>query len=279
MTIPKIIHQIWLDKSSMDAKAPAKYYSDKFISSFDKWMPDYEHIIWTRASVDQLILDNPVLQQWSDFYHNTLAYHIEKCDIARYMILFVKGGFYSDLDMQCNRSFDPLLERDFVCVRDWHDFGFWTRDPHVFNGFLAASPAHDYLFQLLNYIRYTYVPRGTIFDSTGPVALGRLAGRLNLLKAEGGGNYGENDQGKFFVDPCLIMPNSLLHRNNCDAAQAYVIPFWTEGTNWGLSHMPYYVPFTFETYYAPIMWFMLIVFIIILIIVIRHYRNRYVIKS
>ena len=46
---------------------------------------------------------------------------VEKSDILRYLLLFHYGGVYADLDVECLRPFEPLLQRHsgedrFGCV-------------------------------------------------------------------------------------------------------------------------------------------------------------------
>ena len=46
---------------------------------------------------------------------------VEKSDILRYLLLYHYGGVYADLDVECLRPFEPLLQRhsgedSFGCV-------------------------------------------------------------------------------------------------------------------------------------------------------------------
>lgn len=64
---------------------------------------------------------------------------------------------------------------------------------------------------------------------------------MGLLRQEKPGVFTENDDGELFVNRCLIMLNSLLHRSDhCKNVQPYIVPVWTDGTNWSLTQANYY---------------------------------------
>lgn len=47
--------------------------------------------------------------EWANLYHS-LPFNIQRLDMIRYMILYCHGGVYVDLDIECFKSIDPLVE-------------------------------------------------------------------------------------------------------------------------------------------------------------------------
>lgn len=91
--IPKKIHQMWLDKFVRNnTEYPEKYRNLGYPKSWTDLNPDYEYTLWNWDKVHELF-ESPELARWRDFYYKRLEHHIEKCDFARYAILYKHGGF------------------------------------------------------------------------------------------------------------------------------------------------------------------------------------------
>lgn len=100
--IPKIIHYCWFggnDKPKMVIDC---------INSWKKFMPDYEIIEWNESNFDV---------NCNDFVK--MAYEKKKwafiSDFCRLFALFNYGGIYMDTDVEVLKSFDPLLNHNFLC--------------------------------------------------------------------------------------------------------------------------------------------------------------------
>ena len=68
----------------------------------------WEYKVWDEKNIDSLV------QEFFPHYYeafNDLQYMILKIDIAKYMIQYVYGGAYLDMDMECLRPLDSLLEK------------------------------------------------------------------------------------------------------------------------------------------------------------------------
>src|SRR5947209_3295412 len=109
MGIPKLIHHMWLQKGSIDLNEPPERYKS-FVESFHKCNPNFQFVFWNKKKVRELFQQNEQLKPWRHFYFHTLKFHIEKCDFARYALLFVYGGLYVDLDFQCLKPLHKLLK-------------------------------------------------------------------------------------------------------------------------------------------------------------------------
>lgn len=100
--IPKIIHYCWL---SGDPYPPLV---EKCITSWKKYLPEYEFVLWNLERVD--IHSNLWLEQAYDSKKYAFA-----ADYIRFYALYHYGGIYLDADVEVFRSFDLLLnEQEFL---------------------------------------------------------------------------------------------------------------------------------------------------------------------
>lgn len=226
--IGKVIHQMWLDKHVDNNKqAPEKYMTKEYVLSVKEKNPDYTYVFWNMAMVKELF-ELPELQRWKDFFFNTLTQHIEKCDFARYAIKYIYTGIYLDLDFTCHRSFDCVIEnRSMALVEDFSMFPLYNNETPIFNGFLASCEGHEFWPRLMDFIVYCYPESdGTVFQSTGPIRIGKLAKSLGIF-----------DQPKlydhYFIDRCYIIPGGMfVKKGKCSNIQPVTSTKWTEGTGW-----------------------------------------------
>lgn len=95
--IPKKIHYIWLGGN------PLPPLAKKCLSSWQKFMPDYEIVRWDESNLDFNTCD-----------YASEAYRAKKwafaSDYARFKILYEQGGVYLDTDVELIRSLEPILE-------------------------------------------------------------------------------------------------------------------------------------------------------------------------
>lgn len=96
--IPKKIHYIWLGGN------PLPPLAKKCLSSWRKFMPDYEIVRWDESNLDFGLCE-----------YACEAYKAKKwafaSDYARFKILYEQGGIYLDTDVEVIRSLGPILER------------------------------------------------------------------------------------------------------------------------------------------------------------------------
>jgi hypothetical protein len=227
MTIPRIIHQTWKTDD-----VPPEW--QRCVASWRQLHPDWEYRLWTDAGSRAF-----VREQYSYFLptYDAYPYNIQRADAIRYLALHAFGGLYADLDYECLRPFDPLLEgRSFVIglEPDGHARGFGeTR--LLSNALLAAAPRHPFLETVLDHLRGA--PPGAIthldvLRSTGPIMLNAVYRR-----------YGPGD--------VTVLPAAMLHplanhrdtlerlagdtpaarqaREQIAAAGAYGIHYWNNG--------------------------------------------------
>ena len=69
--------------------------------------PDWEYHLWNGEEMDELVARH--FPEYLSMYRS-FPYNVQRRDTIRYMILYVYGGLYTDLDTECFRPIDPLLK-------------------------------------------------------------------------------------------------------------------------------------------------------------------------
>lgn len=131
--IPRIIHRIWFGP-------PMPALFEEFASTWAELHPAWEMRLWTEENLFPL-------QNW-DLFENagTISPGFEgqlRSDIARYEILLKFGGVYVDVDYECYKPIDPLLE-GVDCFLAWEIQG-----AVVNNAIMGAIPNHPFLADLV----------------------------------------------------------------------------------------------------------------------------------
>lgn len=153
--IPRVFHQIWVG---------AQQLPDEFRELQRTWQrhhPNWELQLWT----DENLPANLV---------RTEAYELlrqpgERADILRLEILNRFGGVYVDVDFECLRPIDELLD-GVTCFFGALDSG------RISNAIIGARPGHPLFRRALDELRprSTYGPIDR--EGTGPLLLDRLLG-------------------------------------------------------------------------------------------------------
>ncbi len=118
MSIPKVIHQIWLQGEN---NLPSKFNNNiKTIKdNHDKW----QYYLWDEKDILELIKNDKDL---INKYYKFMYLH-QKVDFAKIVILYNYGGIYIDIDAYTNKNLDELfanyVDYDLV-ISDLKDIGF-----------------------------------------------------------------------------------------------------------------------------------------------------------
>lgn len=172
MSIPKIIHQIWLGK--LFIPLVFKRLSDSWQTQYLDW----EYFFWNTDKATEFV--NQEFPQYVSLY-NTLSYDVQRVDLLKYLILLKFGGVYIDIDYEPLKSIEPILENQALCFglepKQYSDFH--QAEYFLGNAFMASIPNHEFLSQLVEHIsdnlasvdipkenKYYYV-----MNSTGPLLL------------------------------------------------------------------------------------------------------------
>lgn len=127
--IPRVIHYCWFGNNRK-----SKLIKD-CISSWRKFLPDYEIIEWNESNSD---LSHPFLME---------AYKQKKwafvSDWIRLKVLYENGGVYLDTDMMVLKGFDDLL--NFRCFFGAEDLEF------ISCGIIGAEKRNDFIKNCFNF--------------------------------------------------------------------------------------------------------------------------------
>jgi len=201
--IPRTIHFMWLSKHG-DNQIPLKY--EKNINSYKKYCHDYDIQYWYLNTVNDVIKKE--LPEFYDTYCQITPW-ISKCDFARFCIIYLYGGIYTDCDFYCIKSLNALLY-------DKHEIYVFEKKDSLFNGFFASTPKSEFIYgwllKMKDHLSYTYV-----LEKTGPVGFARYYYQIKNKPA--------------ITDSKYIIPISY---DNClsDIDDVYVYTSWREGCGW-----------------------------------------------
>lgn len=110
MTIPKIIHQIWLQGyDQIPTKLKMYHEHCKNINN------NFKYIFWDDKKITKLLMENFGKEYVELFNH--YQYMAQKADFARYAILYVYGGIYLDMDTMCKKNLFNFLQHKFFFTR------------------------------------------------------------------------------------------------------------------------------------------------------------------
>lgn len=156
MTIPTIIHQIWLQGLT---NLPVSL--QKCHQSCIEINHQFKHLFWDETRIVHFLQQHYSNKTVQMFYHYSIP--AQRADFARYLILYVYGGIYLDMDMICKKSLIDFVHLQF----------FFTHYPladyvqKYLNGIIGAKPKHPaFMIMLKNMI--IRLPRANdILYSTG----------------------------------------------------------------------------------------------------------------
>ncbi|MCY6381979.1 glycosyltransferase [Hoeflea prorocentri] len=164
--IPKIIHQTWRDEN----------IPDNYLELVDSWKrlnPDWEYRLWTDNDLDTMVVEH-----FPEFLDQFRAYPnpVQRADAGRYMVLYLHGGVYADLDTRCNEPFDLLWDEERIVLAHEpleHLYEYCRvrqMDHLLFNGTMVSPKDHPFwlsVFEAMERARHSR----DVMDSTGPVLL------------------------------------------------------------------------------------------------------------
>jgi mannosyltransferase OCH1-like enzyme len=218
MSIPKVIHQIWIDKNGRDISYPVGYH--RIRNTLIKYNPQFEFKVWLEMDI-LLLFNDSRLAKYRDTYRS-LQHPISRADFARIMVMYKEGGIYIDLDFYGLRDMTSLIKnRQMVLCLEPVANGSGL----LFNGFMATTPESPFVLGYLEYMRDT-LPQSPplwidVVGTTGPKAFYRYAYSTPLFNPS------------WLVDSYLIMShNKQGDKTPTYGDMPYVMTEWTEGSDW-----------------------------------------------
>lgn len=170
----KIINLMWIDKDENVRNIPKKY--TPYVDTWRRNNKDWEIKIWYTKDIIKL-LTNYFSEEENLFWHN-LEPHICKCDFARFLVIYIYGGLYVDLDFICRKNITPLIEGKSSLFFNELPEHLYYKVPQIYVGIFYANKRHPFIRGFLDYVisNYNKSPRLTdngVLENTGPIALAR----------------------------------------------------------------------------------------------------------
>jgi mannosyltransferase OCH1-like enzyme len=169
--IPKIIHQTWKTKQ-------IPKWARKWHQTWKSFHPEYQFYLWTDEENRELVKTH--CPQFLDTY-DSFSVHIQRVDSVRYLILYLYGGIYVDLDFECFKNMDPLLaDTDLV-------LSYSSNVPVITNAIMMSKPRHPFWLRVLKHIRrappkkWYELSSLCVMRSTGPLMVHRVAKKSGLF--------------------------------------------------------------------------------------------------
>jgi mannosyltransferase OCH1-like enzyme len=145
----------------------------------EKWKqlhPLWEYRLWTDIANREFIHDHfPEFLNKYDGY----PYAIQRVDAIRYLLLYRYGGVYVDLDFECLKNIEPLIEgatcllgreAEEQCQRN-------EKDEIIGNAFIACTPGHPFIKAICDAVcgdGRIATDNTHVLDTTGPFMLTRV---------------------------------------------------------------------------------------------------------
>ena len=135
LEFPRHLHQTWKTPS-----LPTQF--QQWSASWKTHNPDFTHKLWTDKDNYEF-----VKEFYPTFLKKYEAYNqmIERVDAARIFYLQHHGGIYADLDFECLKPFDDLLEQykeyDVILGRQGKELGWVHSLP---NALMISKPQSDF---------------------------------------------------------------------------------------------------------------------------------------
>ena len=182
MAIPKIIHQVWEGRTESVMPTRLRILA----RTWQEQNPNWKYHLWGGEEMDELVTTYfpEYISLYKGFLHN-----VQRWDTIRYMILYVYGGVYADLDSECFRPLYPLME-DVVLAFGEEPPVSESKPTRMGNAFMVSEKGNAGWLTILDDIAHNHEKRDsaieTVMHSTGPNMINRLFGRL---KQENGATF------------------------------------------------------------------------------------------
>lgn len=140
--------------------------------------PDYEYVLWDDADNRRFVAEK---FQWFLPTYDSYDAEIKRADAIRYMYLYTYGGIYADMDFECLKPFDSLLETykgyDIIlgqmdsysnrAATEWHSSN------NIPNAIMISKPACQFWIRVLErmIVKANSGGKGRPEVETGPVVL------------------------------------------------------------------------------------------------------------
>lgn len=158
--IPHRIFQTW--KSKTELPEIFAYWRTSFLAK----NPGYHFDLWDDADNRRFIAQNFA---WFLPVYDSYPAEIYRADMVRYFYLYMFGGFYADLDAQCLKPLDAVLDRSGVVLGQLGDDLEFTQS--IPNAIMASSPREEFWLYVIACAMAVADKPGRPEKLTGPILL------------------------------------------------------------------------------------------------------------
>jgi mannosyltransferase OCH1-like enzyme len=222
--------------------------------------PDYEYKLYTDE-------DNRTIVEtyFPDFlsYYDNFEYNIQRADAIRYMILYLYGGIYVDLDYVCNKSFNEIImEKEIGLNKSINQSWSYTNSIMI-----STVKRHPIWLECVRQMkkRIPFFIRGKhlkVMTSTGPIMLTKSAKKFK-----------KDIQILDIIQKCDVC--TLKQNNSCDINKNYILtPI--AGSSWIESDTKFYIWLFCNKKLIKRIMILVIIFVLLYIFVSRSIKIKIV---
>ena len=207
MTINKIPKIIW--QTYKDSFSELPQYVKDATQTWKDLNPEYKYLYMDDEEIRSFIL-HEFDEEWLNIF-NSYPVGVMRGDLWRYMVIYIYGGVYADIDTICNKPIDTWINVGanlVVCIDD--------DNSHYAQFVFAATPKHPTLKLVLDLIKdrpkaKPYADQLYVHDATG-IDVWSAAVAMGLLSNHNTYCYKDKDS-KIFHDDAVL---HLVASNNWD---------------------------------------------------------------
>ena len=172
--IPKRIFQTW--KSKTDIPENMSYWQ----STWKRHNLNYDYQLWDDTDNRNFI---ETYYPWFLEKYDSYDVMIKRADAVRYFYLYHFGGIYADMDFECIRNFDDILELDGIVLGYMGDPAEYNHEHNIPNAIMISKPRE--VFWLCMFYNLMRTPSyGAVEYTTGPVVLKSAIEIYNQILSE-----------------------------------------------------------------------------------------------
>lgn len=137
--IPKIIHQIVIDKNTVNSS-----HLTELAHTWKQNHPDWQYKEWDKNLIETFIINN-----FPDIYplFCTCKNNVQRSLLARYLLLYQQGGLLVDIDFECIAPFDELIKGKSCCFSLEPN-----NDPVLSDSFIISTKKNPFLQYVVSII-------------------------------------------------------------------------------------------------------------------------------
>jgi hypothetical protein len=174
--IPRIVHQTFKSRGTLTEKDKA------FMQTWRTRNPDWEIRFYDDEDCARFVQEH-----FPDYYdaYAALVKKVEQSDFFRYLVILKHGGVYADIDTECQKPLDDMIDAKDTLIVGWeNEFDsdakaysrHFVRRRQVLNWAFAGAPGHPALLAVAEHINsgakrvFTKASNRNTLERTGPGA-------------------------------------------------------------------------------------------------------------